>query len=97
MFFILLYRNEAILTVLLSLILPLLFSTLLIDFLSALPKPIKKLLCFSPCISLVAISIKLLFDGSLSLGFLVLMLPLLCISLYGGFAMMEIVLTNKKR
>lgn len=97
MFFILLYRNDVLLMILLGMIIPLLFSTLIIDILSALPKPIKKLLCFSPSIALIAISIKLLFDGSISLGFLILMLPLLCISLYGGFTMIDIILPKKKK
>ncbi|ELS00647.1 hypothetical protein Xen7305DRAFT_00003480 [Xenococcus sp. PCC 7305] len=97
MFFILLYRNQGLIIFLIALILPLLFSTLLLDVLAALPKPVKKFLCFSPCMSLVAISIKLLVDGSISLGFLTLILPLFCISLYGGFAMMDILFAKKKR
>jgi|GEM_PF-4025021 len=97
MFFILLYKNQGLIMFLMALIVPLLFSTLLLDFLSALPKPVKKFLCFSPCISLVAISIKLLFEGSISLGFLALMLPLLCLSLYGGFTMIDILFAKKKR
>lgn len=97
MFYILLAVDAKILMVIIGLLFPLAFSTLLIEFLTALPKPIKKFLCFSPCISLVAISIKLLFEGTISLGLFTLMLPLFCISLYGGFAMMDILLSNKKK
>ena len=96
MFYILL-KDPRVFLLLASLAFPLAFSTLIIEFLAALPKPIKKLLCFSPCITLVAISIKLLFDGTVSLGLLTLMLPLFCISLYGGFAMIDILLPHKKK
>ena len=96
MFYILL-KDPRVLMLIVGLAFPLAFSTLIIEFLAALPKPIKKLLCFSPCITLVVISIKLLFDGTISLGLVTLMLPLFCISLYGGFAMIEILLPKKKK
>ena len=96
MFFILL-RDHKIFLLLVGLLFPLAFSTLIIEFLAALPKPIKKFLCFSPCITLVVILIKVLVEGTISLGVLTLMLPLFCISFYGGFAMMDILLPKKKK
>ncbi len=96
MFYILLSR-QLLFLFLIGLILSVSFSTLLVESLASLPRPIKKFLCFSPCIALVAISIKLLFEGTISLGLVTLMLPLFCISLYGGFAMMDILFSKKKR
>ena len=97
MFLILALKNQEIIMIILGIAGPLLFSTLLLDVLSALPRPLQKLLCFSPCMSLVAISIKLLFDASIGFELLVFILPLLCISLYGGFAMMDILFAKKKK
>ena len=96
MFFILLYKNQLILMIMLGMILPLLFSTVLLDVLSALPKPVKKLLCFTPCIFLVAVTVKLIFTGSMNLFFLVFMFPFFLISIYGGFALMDIWLSKNR-
>ena len=100
MFFILLNGSSLSLIVMLLLVmaLPLLFLTRIIpDILSALPKSIQKFLCFFPCIFLVAITIKLLFSEGMTLLFLVFMVPFFLLSLYGGFALIDILLSKNSR
>ncbi len=97
MLFMIFLINEGLIIVLLFIILPLLFSTIILDILSALPNFIQKLLCFSPCIFLVATTIKLLFTEGINVLFLGFMLPFILLSVYGGFALIDILLSKNSK
>ncbi len=62
--------------------------------LALIPKKIKKALCFIPCGAVGFLSIKILIEGDIGLFFMSLFF--LGITLYGGFAVQEIIASKNK-
>ena len=62
--------------------------------LALIPKKIQKLFCFIPCGAVGFLSIKILLDRDI--GLFLMSLFFLGITLYGGFAMQEIISSKNK-
>ena len=62
--------------------------------LALIPKKIQKLLCFIPCGGVGFLSIKILLENDIGLFFMSLFF--FCITLYGGFAVQEMISSKNK-